>query len=161
MTDEERNELVVSVLPLIKAISFRFTKANGIKDRGEVEGTASYLAVKASRRFDPDKGVPFFAYVDEFLYRHLLTVFMRRFTRKPFPRTVGVNFVFPDKRRMMDPDFRLLDWIPNERDKVILRDRLKGFTFREIGERVGVSETQTGRIIKKHLKRWNEEEKRC
>ena len=156
MTDEERNELVVSALPVVRDRAYRFAKTNKIRDCSEIFGIAYLLAVKASRKFDPKRNVPFLAFLKTFLHNRLIDEIIRK---RPFHRLATCDDA-PDKRRETEPDFRVLDWIPTERERKIIQYRLEGFTLREIADRVGCSPQGAQNVIERNLTRWYESVKK-
>lgn len=156
MTDAERNALIVEAMPTIQAAARRFARSRGIRDVSEVEGEAYLIAVKLSRSYDPAKGVPFEVYLNCFICLNL-----NRSFNAPSLRSLallGDLDNLPDPAPEMPLDWTLggLKWIPEGRDREIVKKRLEGRSIREIGREYGISGRAVTLIVRRHYKRWEE-----
>jgi RNA polymerase sigma factor (sigma-70 family) len=124
-------------------------------------GSAGLLGlVKASRRFDPDRGVPFGGFAKHWIKGEITALFKPTSAASSFGRVLSLNtpksfgdgeedeetefldFVADESRPVIAPDLSRL----SEKERSIIEARLRGETLKEIGKELGISAERVRQI---------------
>ena len=153
LSDEDANDLCLSYRPLAFSIAGRYRNKGVALD--ELRSAALLGLVKATKRFDPDRGIPFGGYAQHWVRGEILTLFKPNRDALSLGRTLSLNAPVRSKighecedgpREFMDlvaddlapaisPDLNRL----SERERDVIEARLRGETLAEIGKDLGVS----------------------
>jgi RNA polymerase sigma factor (sigma-70 family) len=154
-SEENANDLCVRFRPLAFSIAGKY-RNRGVA-RHELRSAGLLGLVKAARKFDPERGVPFGGFAQHWIRGEILSLFKP--TRDALGRrTLSLNAPLPsseedEPREFMDivadearpaitPDLSGL----SEKERNILEARLGGETLREIGRELGISAERVRQI---------------
>jgi RNA polymerase sigma factor (sigma-70 family) len=149
LSDEEAAKFSLSYRPLAFAIAGQYR--NKGKDDEDLRSAALLGLVKASKKFDPDRGVPFGGYVAHWIKGEITALFKPTGDALSFGRAVSLNAPITIKGEEEEAEF--LDLVADEctpavspdlsslseRERLVVEARLRGETLREIGTDLGVS----------------------
>lgn len=149
LSDADRDDLVRSHLPLVRAVARRQTGAGEQFDDAVQAG--SLALVKASVRFDPSRGVAFATFVTPAVEGAIRRQLRERSPGVRLPDTADVErpdepdpVAESDQRVLLADGLRALD--ERERRIVVLRFHAD-LTEREIAREVGISQAHVSRLL--------------
>jgi RNA polymerase sigma factor (sigma-70 family) len=154
LSDKDANDLCLQYEPLIYKIARRYRgKGIGLK---ELKAAGSLGLVEASRKFDPDRGIPFGGYAQHWIAGSIKDLFRPRNYAPDFQRGDSLDAPLPSNgRESSDPDKpkTLADRLAaphrqvltldlralSETDRKIIEARRVGQTLAEVGKAHGLS----------------------
>jgi RNA polymerase sigma-B factor len=149
LSNADRDDLVRSHLPLVRAVARRQVRAGEQFDDAVQAG--SLALVKASARFDPSRGVAFATFVTPAVEGAIRRQLRERSPGVRLPDTTDVDrpgepdpLAESDQRMLLAGGLRALD----ERERRIVVLRFHGdLTEREIAREVGISQAHVSRLL--------------
>jgi RNA polymerase sigma factor (sigma-70 family) len=149
LSDEDANDLCLSYRPLAFGIAGQY-RNKGVATN-ELRSAALLGLVKASKRFDPDRGVPFGGYAAHWIKGEITALFKPTGDALSFGRALSLNAPLTIKDDEGEAEFQDLvadECLPaispdlnslSERERRVVKARLRGESLREIGTGLGVS----------------------
>ena len=175
---DARNQLVESVLPLLKTLCSRWRRTDITCDDLFQESACRLL--KNIRHFDPDKGK-----LTTFLTRNVVWAarYVRQINERP-PNHLSIDGVQVRRNRRSDYEVRYVGIVHlpeeydlddqidgemlkeklqadhdrlSERQRTVVDLRLQGWQFNEIGERIGITKEGVRQNYDKVIARWRQQ----
>jgi RNA polymerase sigma factor (sigma-70 family) len=151
LSDEDANNLALRFKPLAFSIAGRYRNKGVALD--ELRSVALLGLVKATKKFDSGRGIPFGSFAQHWVKGEILTLFKPTRDALSRGRALSLNAPVPSKNKEEDAPSEFMDLVADEstpaispdltslsgRERLVIEARLRGETLAEIGKDLGVS----------------------